>query len=114
MARDRPAASRPLRTWLAGVQHGFQQGLAGALDLPRDAIRDLPRLTLIGQGELVVENHRGVALFDRERVLVELPGGRLEVCGHRLVIDRIDREELVVTGRIDVVRFLPEAGGDRR
>jgi len=36
------------------------------------------------------------------------------VCGHRLVIDRIDREELVVTGRIDAVRFLPGTGGDRR
>ena len=80
MARDRRAASRPLRDWLAGVQQGVQQGLAGALDLPRDAIRDLPRLTLIGQGELVVENHRGVAFFDQERVLVALG----DVQGHSL------------------------------
>lgn len=114
MARDRRAASRSLRHWLAGVQQGVQQGLAGALDLPRDAIRDLPRLTLIGQGELVVENHRGVAFFDQERVLVALPGGRLEVRGQRLVIDRIDREELVVIGRIEAVHFLPGAEGDRQ
>ena len=35
------------------------------LDLPQDLLFDLPRLTLIGNKESHIENHRGVRHFPR-------------------------------------------------
>ena len=110
MARHRPVGGGAWRHWLAGLE----DSLAGAFELPRDAVRNLPRLTLMGPLELVVENHRGVLFFDPERVLVDVPGGCLEVSGQGLVIGRIDREELRLQGRIDTVRFLPGPEGEPR
>ena len=101
------------RHWLAELE----DSLAGALELPRDAVRNLPLITLLGSLELVVENHQGVLYFDDARVLVAVPGGRLEVTGQGLAIGRIDREQLRLQGRVDQLRFLPVPGageGGRR
>ncbi|QIA27938.1 hypothetical protein DYI95_010830 [Thermaerobacter sp. PB12/4term] len=95
------------RQWLAGLE----DSLAGALELPRDAVRNLPRITLLGGLELVVENHRGVLFFAPGRVLVAVPGGRLEVTGRELAIGRIDREQLRLQGQVEQLRFLPVSGG---
>ncbi|HEY8552251.1 MAG TPA: YabP/YqfC family sporulation protein [Thermaerobacter sp.] len=108
MARDGRGAGDGWRRWLGDLE----DALADALELPRDAVRNLPRITLMGPLELVVENHRGVLLFDAARMLVAVPGGRLEVTGDRLAIGRIDREELRVQGRIEQVRFLPGPAGE--
>lgn len=98
--------------WLAGLE----DSLAGALELPRDAVRNLPRITLLGSLELVVENHRGILFFDAARVLVAVPGGRLEVTGQQLAIGRIDREQLRLQGQLEQLRFLPvpDVGGRGR
>ncbi|PZN06724.1 MULTISPECIES: YabP/YqfC family sporulation protein [Thermaerobacter] len=108
MARDGRRGGEGWRRWLGGVE----DALAEALELPRDAVRNLPRITLLGPLEVVVENHRGVLRFDAAHLLVAVPGGRLEVTGDRLAIGRIDREELRVQGRIDQVRFLPGPAGE--
>lgn len=110
MARDGRGGGEGWRHWLAGLE----DSLAGALELPRDAVRNLPRITLMGPLEMVVENHRGVLFFDTARVLVAVPGGRLEVTGDRLTIARIDREELRLQGRIGQVRFQPGPEGEGR
>ena len=105
MARDRAAKDGPRRQWPAGLG----DSLVEWFELPRDAVRNLARLTLLGSWELLVENHRGVLFFDAVRVVVAVPDGRLEITGRDLVIGRIDREALNLQGRIEALRFLPPA-----
>ena len=40
--------------------------VAGALDLPADMMAGLPRVELIGDQELRMENHRGILAYSRE------------------------------------------------
>ena len=37
----------------------IRQAMAEFLDIPRDLVLDLPRVTVIGRNELYIENHRG-------------------------------------------------------
>jgi sporulation protein YqfC len=70
------------------------------LDLPQDVVFDLPRLTMIGDRQLYIENHRGVLHFSSDRLRLALSKGELEVTGDGLVIRTIWTEEVFVEGQI--------------
>ena len=37
----------------------IRQAVAEFLDIPKDLVLDLPKVTLVGRNELYIENHRG-------------------------------------------------------
>ncbi|MDI3298323.1 MAG: sporulation protein YqfC [Bacillota bacterium] len=86
-------------------------GLAGALEewleLPDDTLLDLPRLTLIGQLMLAVENHRGLVRYAPDEVRIATRVGFLRVGGEELTVRRMDRERLTLAGRITSIMLEP-------
>jgi len=84
-----PQVSRKLRKWTAAI-----------LDLPQDVVQDLPRVTMIGGIQLMVENHRGVLHFSPDKLRLAMERGELEVTGAELVIRTIGAEDVFVEGRI--------------
>jgi sporulation protein YqfC len=85
----------------------WNQLTAKILDLPQDVVQDLPRITMIGNVQLYVENHRGVLHFSNEHLKLELTKGKLEVFGKNLVIRAILSEEVFIEGVIDDVKYIP-------
>ncbi|MBD0379108.1 MULTISPECIES: sporulation protein YqfC [Paenibacillus] len=85
----------------------WNQFTAKILDLPQDVVQDLPRITMIGNVQLYVENHRGVLHFSSEILKLELTKGKLEVYGKQLVIRAILSEEVFIEGLIDDVKYIP-------
>lgn len=85
----------------------WNQFTAKILDLPQDVVQDLPRITMIGNVQLYVENHRGVLHFSSENLKLELTKGTLEVFGKQLVIRAILSEEVFIEGLIDNVKYMP-------
>lgn len=86
--------SKRLRKWTADI-----------LDLPQDVVFDLPRMTMIGDRQLYIENHRGVLHFSPDRLSLALPAGELEVAGEELVIRGIWTEEVFIEGVIRHVQI---------
>lgn len=80
------------------------------LDLPKDVIFDLPRITQIGNMQLYIENHRGVIHFTTNRLDLKLSVGKLEITGKDLVIRAILPEEVFIEGIIEDVRYLQGDG----
>lgn len=83
----------------------WRKRLADFFDLPRDVVLDLPRISLIGDLQLLLQNHRGLLEYLPERVVVAVKDGRLVVLGEDLVLAGVTPEELVVTGRLQAVEF---------
>jgi sporulation protein YqfC len=79
---------------------------AKVLDIPHDVILDLPRLTMIGNRQLYIENHRGVLHFSSDALKLELTQGQLEVSGKQLVIRAILPEEVLVEGVIGEIKYI--------
>ena len=46
----------------------FLERTAEMFDLPADGIAGVPRLELVGDGELRVENHKGILAYGREEI----------------------------------------------
>ncbi|SCW48362.1 sporulation protein YqfC [Paenibacillus tianmuensis] len=85
----------------------FNQLTAKLLDLPQDVVMDLPRITMIGNRQLYIENHRGVLHFSNEMLKLALATGRVEVYGSELVIRAILTEEVFIEGMIHDIKYIP-------
>ena len=48
---------------------------AELLDIPADILAGVPRLELVGDGELRLENHQGILAYGREEI--HISGGRV-------------------------------------
>lgn len=76
------------------------------LDLPDDVVFDLPRITMIGNMQLYIENHRGVIDFSQNNLRLNLSVGGLEVMGEQLVIRSISADEIFIEGLLSNVRYI--------
>ncbi|NMA55522.1 MAG: sporulation protein YqfC [Firmicutes bacterium] len=75
--------------------------VAELLEIPPDIVLDLPRVTIVGNVEITVENHRGVIEYSPTKLRLALPKGELLVCGQELVLVSLAQEEVVIRGRIN-------------
>ncbi|MDH7577307.1 MAG: sporulation protein YqfC [Bacillota bacterium] len=78
----------------------FEYALAHFLELPKDLVMDLPRVTLVGDMQVIVENHRGIIEYTRERVRISTSLGELIISGTGLALSTIFPEEIAVEGKI--------------
>lgn len=83
----------------------FRKLAVDLLDLPQDIVFDMPRLTMVGDRQLTIENHRGVLHFSEDRVLLELGIGKLEITGSEMVIRSVWTEEIFIEGVIKEIRL---------
>ena len=81
------------------------QRVANALDLPHDIVLNIPRITLTGKIVLLLENHKGIVEYRRDRVRVNTPIGIVAVKGEDLFIKTIIADEITVEGTIMSVEF---------
>ncbi|MFC0188137.1 sporulation protein YqfC [Fictibacillus aquaticus] len=75
------------------------------MDLPADVVMDLPRITMIGQLHIYIENHRGVLAFSNEELKLKLKQGVLVIEGEGFLIKTVMPEEILLEGKISGVRF---------
>lgn len=74
-------------------------------ELPREVVLNLPRLTMVGNGQLYLENHRGVIAYDEYRVRVGVNDGEIIIRGRGLQLKNLLAEELLVKGIIEGVDY---------
>lgn len=78
---------------------------SAALDIPGDILTGLPRVELLGDRELRMENHRGILAYGSEEI--HISGGKLvvRVRGSGLELRAMDPAQLLITGQIAAVEF---------
>ncbi|HAQ08699.1 MAG TPA: sporulation protein YqfC [Bacillus bacterium] len=76
------------------------------MDLPQDVMMDLPRITMIGQVHIYIENHRGLLAFSDGELRLLIKQGQLLVKGKAFVIKTILPEEILLEGKIDQVIYI--------
>ena len=78
---------------------------AQVFDLPGDLVAGLPRMELIGDRELRMENHRGILAYGSEEI--HISGGKLilKVRGEGLELRSMNAGEMLITGQIRAVEL---------
>ena len=74
--------------------------LAEVLEMPEELTMDMPRITLIGNIKLSVENHKGIIEYSRQKIKLKVNDGFLSATGDDLVLKNISPDEVLLQGRI--------------
>ena len=73
---------------------------AERLEIPAFGLHGLPRLTLTGDRELLVEQHRGLTRYSAEEIVIALQHGRVRLTGQNLRLVAMDKEAVLIAGEI--------------
>ena len=79
---------------------GIKKRIADALELQHDVALNLPMLHITGSERLLMENHRGLLEYARNRIRVATTAGPVEIVGENLAIRSVGRDDILVTGVI--------------
>lgn len=77
-----------------------------ALDVPLDAVADLPRLELTGQNELNIENLRGILDYDENSLKLNTRAGIIKIDGSELLLASVTDESVCLKGNIIRIEFI--------
>ena len=79
--------------------------ISDALDLPKDIVLNIPRVTIMGKIAVFIENHKGIIQYSSQRVKVNTPIGIIIVKGEELLIKSILADEITIEGNISALDF---------
>lgn len=78
----------------------LREKTARMFDLPADVIAGVPKIELVGDGELRMENHRGILSCGEEEVLISGGIYLVKITGKGLEVRAMTGLEVLVTGKI--------------
>lgn len=70
------------------------------LEIPKDTLHYVPRITIIGNFQVVIENYQIIEEFAEDRIRIKVVDRDITVRGDQLVIRSIVPEEVVIEGVI--------------
>jgi len=86
-------------------QRNGLQKLAGLLEIPQDIVMDLPRITMLGNKQLLVENHKGIIEYTPSLVRIKLSQGELIVKGSGLTLGNFQAEQILIEGTVREIQY---------
>lgn len=84
----------------------IKKSLAEILELPKDIILDLPKIIMVGNLQIYIENHKGILEYTNNRIRINTKNGVLRIIGKNLMLKNIITEEIVIVGEINQVEFI--------
>lgn len=87
------------------LKNRFKRQFSDYLELPGDIMLDLPKIVLVGNLQVFIENHRGIQEYTPQLVRVVVNEKVVEVTGENLTLRNILPDEICVEGRIDTLTF---------
>ena len=79
---------------------------AERLEIPTFGLHGLPRLTLTGNRQLLVEQHHGLTRYSSDVIELALQKGRIRIEGKNLRLVAMDKEAVLIAGEIKGLEYL--------
>ncbi len=79
--------------------------IAEKLDLPKDIVLNVPKITIIGNDEITIENHKGIVLFDRNSIKVNTKVKVINIEGENFEILYIGDSTITISGKFKSISY---------
>lgn len=83
----------------------WKKAVFRALDLPEEADGNTIKITMIGRGDLLVENHKGILQYAVEHIRLLSSDGVIRIEGTALMLSEFGMGRAYVRGEIGGWRF---------
>lgn len=83
----------------------IKESMITKLDLPREMILDLPKVTIISNSEFSIENHKGVIYFGENEIRIRTSIGIVNILGSNFEIVFVGGSTIALSGKFKSVVF---------
>ncbi len=75
------------------------------LEIPREVISDIPKITVTGFDEIFIENFKGILEYEDFFVRISTSVGNININGFNLKLNQMTDNDILVTGKIENLDF---------
>lgn len=75
------------------------------LEIPKEVSTEIPKLTLIGFEQLLIENFKGILEYEECFVKVSTSEGNININGFNLSLNQMTEDDIMINGKIDSIDF---------
>lgn len=76
------------------------------LELPPETMLKIPKITLVGNERVRVENYTALLDYKRDNIRLKYDGGVIDIMGENFQIKVIGEENMVIWGKISAVKLI--------
>lgn len=73
------------------------------LEMPKEIYLDIPKITLIGFDEVIIENFKGILEYEEYYVKINTSLGVLDINGFDLKLENMTNDDIKVSGKIEKI-----------
>lgn len=79
--------------------------LTEKLDLPKDIVLNFPKITIVGNNEITIENHKGIILFERNIIKINTKIKVIDIEGDNFEILYIGDSTITISGKFKSISY---------
>ena len=79
--------------------------LENILELPQEVYSDIPKLTITGFNELILENYKGILEYEEYFASINTYIGIVNIKGYNLNLEKMTNDDIKITGKIESVEI---------
>lgn len=83
----------------------IQEQAGKILEFPPDVLDNGPKVTVLGQSEIIIEEYEEVAGFSESEIIIQTSLGKLTLQGNKLILSSVADTEIRIKGRISGLFF---------
>jgi sporulation protein YqfC len=84
----------------------MKERLTEMLELPKEIVLNVPKFTMVGKSDLIIENYKGVIEIENSRIRINTGVGVVRIMGSRLLLKEITSEDVLISGNINSLEIL--------
>lgn len=75
------------------------------LEIPREVISDIPKITVTGFDEIFIENFKGILEYEDFFARISTSIGNININGFNLKLNQMTDNDVLVSGKIENIDF---------
>lgn len=75
------------------------------LEIPKEIVSGIPKITLLGFEEMYIENYVGILEYEDFFIRINTKIGNININGFNLKLDEMNEDNLKVTGKVENIDF---------
>ena len=80
--------------------------IISTLDLPKDLFLGLSEISLLGNRELYLSNHKGILSYGQNEIIILIKDYQVQIKGKQLSIVSYGKDDLMIQGYINSMEFI--------
>ena len=82
------------------------------LEIPKEVSTQIPKITIIGFEQLLIENYKGILEYEDFFVKISTFIGSININGFNLILNQMTDDDIMINGIIDSIDFEKEEDED--